>query len=344
MMGIGAAANAVTLSEVLSASNITATGYVAASYFYSNESNALHQFDFGHSDFHLDQAGLTLAYQPKEGFGALVDLIGGEDARVVNFAESGDTEQVNVKQAFVQYAGGGWTIMAGKFVTLAGAEVIAPTGNTNYSRSLLFYGEPLTHTGVRANYAINDTFGVTFGVNNGWNYTNTGGYGSKTAELGVSFAPSKAFSLTAQGYVGKDPVIGTTRTLVDLVGTWNATDALSVVVSYDSFMQDNPLPSGQDVKWNGIAGYVNFKINDQWRLSARAEWIDDKDGIYTGVSDETVQELTLTFGYAPVENFELRLEGRYDKTDDKLLPKYKGTGATDTQSEFAIQGVYKFGI
>jgi len=219
MMGIGAAANAATLSEVLSASNITATGYVAASYFHSTEYNAGHQFDVGHDDFHLDQAGLTLAYQPKEGFGALVDVIAGEDARVVNFAESGDTEQVNVKQAFLQYAGGGWTIMAGKFVTLAGAEVIAPTGNTNYSRSLLFtFSEPLTHTGVRATYAVNDMFGVTVGANNGWNYTSSGS-GSKTGEVGISITPSKAFTLTAQGYFGKDPVLDAAKMLVDLVGT-----------------------------------------------------------------------------------------------------------------------------
>ena len=37
----------------------------------------------------------------------------------------------------------------GTTVTLAGAEVIAPTGNTNFSRSLLFFSEPLTHTDAR---------------------------------------------------------------------------------------------------------------------------------------------------------------------------------------------------
>ena len=48
-------------------------------------------------------------------------------------------------QAYAQYATGNWTIIGGKFVTLAGAEVIAPTGNTNFSRSLLFAYEPSVH-------------------------------------------------------------------------------------------------------------------------------------------------------------------------------------------------------
>ena len=41
-------------------------------------------------------------------------------------------------QAYVQYATGSWTFIGGKFVTLAGAETINPTTDTNFSRSILF--------------------------------------------------------------------------------------------------------------------------------------------------------------------------------------------------------------
>jgi len=40
--------------------------------------------------------------------------------------------------------------MAGKFVTLAGSEVIWSPSNSNFSRSILFGAIPFTHTGVRA--------------------------------------------------------------------------------------------------------------------------------------------------------------------------------------------------
>jgi hypothetical protein len=62
------------------------------------------------------------------------------------------------------------TVIGGKFVALAGVEVLAPTGNTNFSRSLLFFAEPMTHTRVRATYAASDTLSLIAGVNNGWNY------------------------------------------------------------------------------------------------------------------------------------------------------------------------------
>src|SRR5882724_13691821 len=157
-----------TLAGVLDASGITETGYVAASYYHSNGYSTYHQFDNKHDSFQLDQAALTIAFQPKEGFGALVDVAAGEDMKILNTPEGSNPNTFDIVQGFVQYAGGPVTVIAGKYVTLAGAEVIAPTGNTNFSRSLLFYAEPLTHTGIRATYAASDTINIVAGVNNGW--------------------------------------------------------------------------------------------------------------------------------------------------------------------------------
>src|SRR6267154_2602932 len=160
--------------EMLDSAGLTVSGYIAASYSASNGYPFnIHQFDIEHNTFQLDQAGLQVAYQPKEGFGALVDVMAGEEDRILHFAEDGHDNTVDIRQAFLQYATGPLTIMAGKFVTLAGAEVINPTLNTNFSRSLLFFdSEPLTHTGVRGSYVMGD---VTFtaGLNNGWNSTST---------------------------------------------------------------------------------------------------------------------------------------------------------------------------
>lgn len=334
------------LSDVLDASGISITGYVAASYYHSSGYSTFHQFDVEHDTFQLDQAGVTIAYQPKEGFGALVNIIGGEDARVINGAENSTNSTFNVTQAFVQYATGPLTLMAGKFVTLAGAEVIAPTGNTNFSRSLLFFAEPLTHTGFRAAYAATDTITLTAGVNNGWNLTSTS-YGSKTAELGVGFVPNKMFALAAQAYIGKVQGFDANRTLVDFVGTYNATSSLSFVLSYDWGKQQHADVGGvssPDLDWNGVAGYVNYAFNDQMRLSVRGELLDDKDGFNTGTAQK-VKEGTVTFGYSPVKSFELRLEARYDKSNEvTFLKSVHGSNQTfdDHQTGFAVQGVYKF--
>jgi hypothetical protein len=338
-----------TLAGVLDASGITATGYVAASYYHSNGYSTYHQFDNKHDSFQLDQAALTITFQPKEGFGALVNVAAGEDMKILNAAEGSNPNTFDVVQGFVQYATGPLTVIAGKYVTLAGAEVIAPTGNTNFSRSLLFFAEPLTHTGIRATYAVSDTLSVVAGANNGWNYSSLSTSGSKTAELGVTWTPSKTFSLTAQAYVGKDPTFDAQRTLVDAVATYSATDALTFILSYDWGKQQQHPAGDPDLDWNGAAFYTNYALNDQWRLSLRLEYLDDKEGFVSGLlgTAQKLKEGTVTFGYAPVKSFELRMEARYDKSDKSTFVRTITNDTSinpfaDSQTGVALQGVYKF--
>lgn len=346
--------------EMLDSAGLTVSGYIAASYYASNGyPGNIHQFDVNHNTFQLDQAGFQVAYQPKEGFGALLDVIAGEDARLLHLAEDGHDTSFDVRQAFLQYATGNLTVMAGKFVTLAGAEVINPTLNTNFSRSLLFFdSEPLTHTGIRGSYVMGD---VTFsaGLNNGWNTTSTS-YGSKTGELSVAYAPaSKLFAVSANAYMGKARAFDSTgalfyegeKTLIDVVATYNVTSSLSLVLNFDWDQQQNvPDVNGtlQDASWNAAALYVNYAINDQFRVSVRGEYLDDTDGFVTG-AHQTLKEGTVTFGYSPVKSFELRAEFRYDKSGSGTPTFFRteqaiaaGTPDSDNLSEFALQAVYKF--
>jgi hypothetical protein len=339
-----------TLTQLLTATGISASGYLAASYYDSTADNTYHQFDTAHDAFQLDQAGLTLGYQPKQGFGALLDVIAGDDARIVNAAESASATSNNafdLLQGYVQYVHGGLELQAGKFTTLAGAEVIAPTGNTNFSRSLLFYAEPMTHTGVRATYTVNSAVSLIVGLNNGWNYTRVSS-GSKTVELGLALSPTSRLALSAQSYIGNDPVDLARRTLIDTVATYNATAALQFVLSYDWGQQDASAvtPGG---RWSGIAAYVNQRLSRRWRLSLRAESLHDRNGFVTGTA-QRLAEGTVTVGYDPTAQFELRLEGRYDHSNRPTFQDSHVAAATarplvrysDHQSELAVQGVYSF--
>ena len=343
-----AAPAAPMLSDVLTASGLTATGYVAASYYHSNGYSTDHQFDNKHDSFQLDQAAFILAYQPKEAFGALVNVAAGQDMKVLNAAEGSDPNTFDVVQGFLQYVGGPLTVIAGKYVTLAGAEVIAPTGNMNFSRSFLFYAEPLTHTGIRATYALSDSLSVIAGINNGWNYSSLSTSGSKTGEMGLAWTPSKAFALAAQAYVGKDPTLNAQKTFVDTVATYNATGALAFILSFDWGKQEQHTSGAPDQDWNGAAFYTNYLLNDQWRASMRLEYLDDKEGFVTGTGiAQTLKEGTLTFGYDPVKNFELRIEARYDKSTQPtfvrtIAEKEDANPLADSQTGFALQGVYKF--
>jgi hypothetical protein len=336
---------APSLADILGSSGITMTGYVAASYYHSTGYNSFHEFDVEHDTFQLDQAALQVGYQPKEGFGGFVDVLAGEDGRILNFSENGTNSTFNLRQAYVQYAFSSLTVIAGKFATLAGYEYSNPVNNTNFSRSFLYFAEPLTHTGVRATWAATDTVSLTLGANNGWNTTSTS-YGSKTLEAAVAFTPIKALSLNLEGYFGKEPAYDAPRSFLDFVGSYSITDALTVAVNFDWGRQEQV--GGADLKWDGVAAYVNYAISSQWRVSLRGEYVDDKDGFITG-TPQKLKEGTLTFGYSPVKSFELRLEARYDTSDQpSFLKAIHGSGDgeeleyADNQSEIAIQALYKF--
>src|SRR5260221_5486491 len=144
-------APAPTLDKVLEASGISVSGYIDAGYTHSDRNIegapvAARVFDNQNNSFALHQFGLTVAKQPKEGFGGVVNLTVGKDAQVIHSASGTavDTSMFDVTQAFAQYAGGPLTLIAVQFTTLHGTEVIASSRNTNVSRSILFGSVPFT--------------------------------------------------------------------------------------------------------------------------------------------------------------------------------------------------------
>ena len=332
-----------TLSDVLDASGITATGYIDATYSYGNHSVALlPDSTESVNTFALNQVGFTISKLPSSGFGALVNLVDGTEAGTGLYAPSysyagnvNGGSHLDVLQAYVQYATGKTTILMGKLVTLAGAEVASPVGDSNITRSLLFwYAEPINHTGVRVVYAATDKASFTFGANNGWNSETSAGSG-KTLELGFSLTPSKAFAVAGAAYYGDtDTASGLgKKTLVDLVATWTVSPSLTVIGNVDWDKQEiTSGAGGGSFTWYSAAGYLNYAINSSWRTSLRLEYLDDQDGAIDGVKQK-LKEGTLTFGYMPAKNYEFRVEGRYDKSDQ--------TNSTDITQAW-VQALYKF--
>jgi hypothetical protein len=344
-----------TLTEVLDASGVSLTGYIDTGYTSLNSTGlfttggATRVFDAPNAaagknfnSFNLNQAAVTISKLPKEGAGGVINLTTGQDAKVIA-SNGAPASQFDVTQAYGSYATGPLTVIFGKFVTNSGAEVITSTANPNYSRSILFgYAIPFTHTGARVSYAVSDTVSLLAGINNGWDQVsdmNT----SKTVELGFSAAPSKMFALAGSYYGGKEMgniAINGNRSLLDLVATITATDQLSFVVNYDNASQDNALIVGQKAKWNGLAAYANYAINDSWHLSLRGETFNDKDGYRTGVVQKW-KEATLTAAYLPSKSLELRAEVRKDSSDQLAFQQSDGS-AKKSQNSLGLQAMYKF--
>ncbi|SRR6266581_4080426 len=363
-----------TLDKILDASGISVSGYIDTAYSHANKNLSTppttatsdRVFDSQNNSFALHQFGLTVAKQPKEGFGGLVNLTVGSDAQVIHsFPEfSGSTppgsnsSMFDITQAFGQYAKGPLTVMFGKFTTLHGTEVIASTGNTNFSRSILFGAVPFTHTGVRASYAASDTATLYAGVNNGWDQLTDSNKG-KTLELGATLMPIKPLTITVSDYYGKEsaaapgtPSVTTAqgiRNSINVVASYTVSDPLSIGLEFLSVNQDIPGPPSTSAKYSGFAGYVTYMVSPKWRAAVRAERFDDKNNFHFAIAAPGVAagagvkytEATLTISYLPSSSFELRGEVRSDRADTAVF--VDSTGATSKSLvTAAVQGIYKF--
>jgi hypothetical protein len=327
-------------------------GYVDAAYSYLSEGGvftggaANRVFDTQPDAFNLHQAALFANINAKEKFGAYVNLTAGDDAAVIKSFGS-NTDQLDVTQAYFRFQSGNTTFIAGKFVTLAGAEVIDSRSMPVYSRGILFgYAIPFTHTGVRATFAASDKFGISIGANNGWDQmkdTNT----DKTYEVGVSVTPSMAFSLYANYYSGKEGPIGAeaNRELFDLVVNINISDKLGLTFNYDDATQKGAIGglTPTDADWSGYAGYLKYKFSDTWYGLLRYEDFDDKNGFRTGVAGgQKWKETTVALAFTPTKMAEIRFELRDDSSNKNSFVNREGTGAGDSQNSYAVEFLYKF--
>ncbi len=337
------------------------SGYMDGSYNYMVRSNRFisgeydRLYDLEPNGFTLQQAAVTLAKQPDTGLGGLVNAVLGRDAN--ELAPYGMDPNFGIQnigfaipQLFVQYAVGHLTVLVGEFLSLAGYEAFDPTQNTHFSLSILGYSQPNSLLGMRATYVLNDKWSLIGGMNNGYdNIRDTSR--QRTFELGLVYVMNKMFSVNAQLYTGEerstvDVSTGPKgrSTLFDIYSALNVSDKLTLAANYDYGVHSNALlPTGMIAKaaWQGIAGYVNYKLNDKWYTAFRAETFLDTDGFQTGVR-QTWREMTLTLGYSPIKNVEIRAETRHDFSNVNAFVDKNGVGVNNNQQSFALEGYYKF--
>ncbi len=294
-----------------------------------------------------------------------IELTAGTNANVIAsypYANNPNALQTafDVTQLYAGIATGPFSLQAGKFETLAGAEVIEDPSDTNVSRSILFgYAVPFTHTGARLTYTPTSTWTAIAGVNNGWDNLKGPG-GPKTAELGLAYN-SSTITLAAQAYLGMERYSNAQwsatgdspaghRSLVDIVGTYHVTPNFTLVGNYDGGRQTAvPLinsagafiggPLGT-ATWNGFAGYATYQFTPKFSGSLRAETFTDRGGYRTGY-DQTWSEQTLTIAYAVSSPVTIRVEGRSDHSNQPVWADQGGV-LHNAMKSIAVQALVKF--
>ena len=313
--------------------------------------NCLYNFNVAHNSFSLNLAEVALEKKPgadsRGGF--RIDLDYGSATDIVHaFEPGGTTVYHNIEQAYLSYlapAGTGLQIDFGKFVTPMGNEVIETKDNWNYSRSLLFaLAIPYYHMGMRATYSPNEKVALAGYLVNGWNDVvdnNTG----KSLGASVTFKPTGTVTLI-ENYMGGPEQPGTNagwRHASDTILSYAVNKQTSVAVNYD-YGHDGGLtsPGGSSgVKWQGVAGYLKYQANDWFAVVPRYEYLNDTDGFMTGVTQDKLQEFTLTTEFKHKDGVVMRVEYRGDFSDVPYYPK-NAEGMVKSQHTLTVGLVYAF--
>lgn len=349
------AASATDLSEVFEASGITATGHAEASFthgFNQGPTLAYRAFDSQSDSFTFNQALLNLGYQPTKGFGAFVTVLAGNDAQGVNGSYGDGGGKFALGQAFVQYANGPITVIAGRFWTLAGLEVVDSALDANASRSLLFQlAEPFAHTGIRASYKIGDSVTTYLGVSN----SATGGRATddnkqKTLEFGASYAPSSSTTLALYEYYGFEGAGPSVRTnYLDAIAIFQLSEPLSLSFNADWYRASG---NGVDIYAAGIGTWLGYQFAPQWKATLRGEYLSTKNVVACPKSSGKcdLEEATVTVDYQAYKSksglsaFDILAEFRYDVSGNRVFPdpNLNGPGSADNQADVAVKVIYKF--
>jgi hypothetical protein len=178
-------------------------------------------------------------------------------------------------------------VKVGHFYTPIGYETVPAPDNFFYTHAYTMqYGEPFTHTGVLANYAMNSNVSIMGGVttgsatggwDGGWNKQlgNWGGIAGATwtsTDKGTSVNVSGTLSATSEHSRN-------TWSLYSIVFKHNITDKMHLMLQHDhGFANQVALSTIRDAQWYGVNTHLTYDVKDNLSVGLRGEWFRDQDG------------------------------------------------------------------
>jgi len=327
------------------------SGYLETGYNYNfnnpnSQSNRVRSFDNQSNAFLLNAFQLRADGQVGDNAGYTAKALFGHDATVINAATTGTagTADVAIEEAYAWYKaplGSGLTVTAGRFVTLEGIEVIEGNQDYTVSRGLLFgIAEPLTHTGVKANYQFIKQLDLTLGVVNGWdaqteNNTSKTFIGRLGINLGDPFSGGISWTYGDEKATAVD-VNHDKRTSID--GTFstvfNKSLTLAYQVNYGEEANTSIIAARSYDTWFGFGLQPKWTINDKWWMGARYEYFEDKDGgrlAANGIGIQkagtaAIQSISIAPAYNLTSNMVFQTELRYDWSNQALFDQRDSGG------------------
>lgn len=310
----------------------------------STNANAFRAFDVNSNSFEINALQVVLQKQNEHGAAFNAKLLLGRKGSIVNFPATSAGTMAPVEEAYLSIpVSEKLSLVAGKFVTLEGVEVIESPANYNFSHGLLFtWAEAFTHTGLRLDYQASKATLLKLAIVNGWDVVKDNN-DAKTlmGQLNWTMSPKASFTFTDMYGAEQTGNNGNKRNSVDVVGNFNLMKDLTAALQLNLGDEQGLLAGGKRAKWNGWGLWLKKAVNDNLNLSGRYEMFNDKDGTRTGAKQK-LQNITLTaeMPMMVVKDVTMRLEYRADSSDTAVFDS--NGKASKSQNTLSANWVYKF--
>lgn len=233
---------------------------------------------------------------------------------------AGHISRLLVEQALIAMKFGRFDVEAGRFLTPAGFEAVAAKDNWLYSQGLVRqFAIPKAHEGVRVSTAVEPELTLTASLANGSDlFTNDTGISQspyKTLILGGRYLKGDT-AVKGNIFISKDPATAGDAFLLDVVFT-QAMGPTAFTFSGDYGKLDSS-------DWFALGAWIKHDLGkDGLKIVGRIEYLDDSDGIHTGVplvNGNVAKFMSFTGGvnYPVGSNAELRAELRLDRATEKV--------------------------
>ena len=287
--------------------------------------------------FALGFANLIGSYKGEK-VGAVADLVfgpRGEDATFLSpFLRPGGNSSI-VNQLYVYWdVSDKVTVTLGNFNTFLGYELISPLGNFNYSTSYMFSYGPFSHTGIKVDYAISDTWSAMIGVFNNTDATEFNFDNDYT--VGAQLGYKDTFLNLLYGKQG-----GSTEATFQVDLTTGANLGKKMYLGFNATYSDT-----DETAFYGIALYPQYTFSEKFSLGLRSELFGETEGgvgaigAYDEDGSATVFDLTLTGSYT-VGDLTIKPEIRLDSTSENSFVD-TDLEPTNSLSSFLLAAIYKF--
>jgi len=251
----------------------------------------------------------------------------------------------NLQQLFVTYSPvEDLTFTLGNFGTHIGYEMIDPTDNFHYSLSYMFSYGPFFHTGVKADYAVNDKLGLMIGIFNDTDTKIDVLNNKKHFGAQVSYA-LEAGDVYLNYLTGTDGVDTVTFNQVDLTADFDLSDKFSLGLNSTVKIVDDGRADAEN--WYGAAVYLGYAVTDNFSIGLREEYINDGTTAIFDASSIEVNEVsvfaTTLSANIKIDKLTLIPEFRLDSASENIFAEVGDTPSfSSTSPTFIFAAVYGF--